>query len=80
MQDLQDLVSSPEKAVSQMAFKRSLYPLDWKHFLDRFKDELGGLDPARVSEEDFCSGGDLEHLQACAREQIVNAPSPFHSF
>ena len=58
-----DLISENEDGVSVMTYMRSLYPGDWANFLERLAPRLGGVDPASVSEEDFCTGGALSHLQ-----------------
>lgn len=48
---------------------RSLYPRDWDNFLERMGDpdqpagnQLRGIEPSAVSEEDFCERGALRHL------------------
>ena len=46
-----------------MTYMRTLYPDDWKNFLERLGPRLKGIDPASISEEDFCTGGSLEDLQ-----------------
>lgn len=62
-QGLTDLISENEDGVSVMTYMRSLYPGDWANFLERLAPRLGGIDPASISEEDFCTGGALSHLQ-----------------
>ena len=63
MQGLSDLITENEDGVSVMTYMRSLYPGDWNNFLERLGPRLKGIDPASISEEDFCAGGSLEDLQ-----------------
>jgi len=63
VQGLTDLITETEDGVSPMTYIRSLYPRDWEHFLERMGPRLNGIDAHAVSEEDFCEGGALAHLQ-----------------
>ena len=63
LQGLSDLITENEDGVSVMTYMRSLYPGDWDNFLERLGPRLKGIEPASISEEDFCTGGSLEDLQ-----------------
>ncbi|GLC51113.1 hypothetical protein PLESTB_000467200 [Pleodorina starrii] len=57
-----DLLSETEDNVSLMAYLRSVFPDDWKNFLERLSGFLGGADLARVTENDFAPLGPLHAL------------------
>ncbi|GLI69025.1 hypothetical protein VaNZ11_013564, partial [Volvox africanus] len=59
-----DLLSETEDNVSLMSYLRSVFPADWKNFMERLSGMLGGADLSRVTENDFAPMGPLHDLAA----------------
>ncbi|GIL42944.1 hypothetical protein Vafri_768, partial [Volvox africanus] len=59
-----DLLSETEDNVSLMSYLRSVFPDDWKNFMERLSGMLGGADLSRVTENDFAPMGPLHGLAA----------------
>ncbi|GIL73021.1 hypothetical protein Vretifemale_3258, partial [Volvox reticuliferus] len=59
-----DLLSETEDNVSLMSYLRSVFPADWKNFMERLSGMLGGADLSRVTENDFAPMGPLHALAA----------------